>query len=125
MDLSAVDLQDRHTRQRQHQQTDHGGKTPLPLTRVGEGRGGGTERLRHVDDANDGAHGNSRHHGPADQLHPPEGALLPVVEVPGGREEDDAVAGDDGDGADVRQADVAGPGALDLPGAGGREGGVL
>lgn len=125
MDLPPVYLQHRHQRQRQHQQADHGSEAPLPLASVGQGRGGLAKRLRSVNDTTGSPDSDGRHHGPAQQLHPLEGPLPPVVEVPRGREEDDAVARDDGDGPRVRGPDVARVVALDLPGAcGGQCGGL-
>lgn len=119
LDVAAVNLNGRDQWQDEQKHGQQLTKAPLALAgaavdQVDRRR---AKRGREQDDADGGTDRNGRHHQQADNLNRLVPALLAAVQVPGGEDKDDEVAGHDGNGADVRQRAVGAGGLAKVGGA--------
>ncbi|TQW08201.1 hypothetical protein IF2G_04077 [Cordyceps javanica] len=111
LDVAPVELDGRDERQGEQQHGQQLAEAPLLLALVGEGHRGPAKGRGQQHDADGRADGDGRQDEQAADLDRLVPALRAAVHVPGGHGEDDAVADDDGNGADVRR-DAGGAGRL-------------
>ncbi|EGX91849.1 hypothetical protein CCM_06006 [Cordyceps militaris CM01] len=114
LDVAPVNFNGRDEREHEQQDGQQLAEAPLLLAVVGERHRGRAKRRRQQDDAHGGADGNGRHDEQPGDLHRlvPGLLLRAAVQVPRGEHEDDHVARNHGNGADIRQRVLCAAGGL-------------